>query len=255
MNLHRLSRKEFLDLAHHNADELLSKIAAPDVLVVKEFYPPEEILELRRRVFESGLKGEPSWHPLYDNCPDYHRLHDNYAGAYVKSKMHAFYFHAWYKHNERLFHSFDDIFVLKNKLGGYPNRAFLDNLPSQGFVARLTVHHYPRGGGGQCEHIDPAGPYARIQTLVQASTWGIDYQEGGLYARKDLDSEKFFIDSYTQPGDLIVLSPDIPHGVAPVDPAAPYDWKTNHGRWIIIPLIVASDYPNPDAVKPRQITA
>ncbi len=51
---------------------------------------------LRNRAFEWGQTEEASWPPFYDNCPDYHRLYDNYPKAYVKQKFHGFY-HRNYK--------------------------------------------------------------------------------------------------------------------------------------------------------------
>src|SRR5271167_5021409 len=88
-------------IVNHPADFML-RVAAAEIFVVKNFYDPKEILAMRREIFETGLRTPPSWHPLLDECPDYHRLHDNYPNAHVKSKMHGFYFHGWYEHNFKL---------------------------------------------------------------------------------------------------------------------------------------------------------
>jgi hypothetical protein len=56
-----------------------------------------------------------------------------------------------------------------------------------------------------------------------------------------------------KPGDMLVMSPGIRHGVEAVDPDLPYEWRTNDGRWMILPLIVGSDYANPDVTKPVQV--
>jgi hypothetical protein len=168
--------------------------------------------------------------------------------------MHGFYFHPWYPANRPIFGFFREIFEIKNFLAGLPSDAFLDNIPSHGQVARVNVHHYPSGGGYQAEHIDPTGAHARIQTLVVASEMGRDFNEGGLYARERADAEPQYLDYGTGPGDLIVLSPGIQHGVAPVDPNRPdYAWRSNSGRWIIIPIIVATDYPEFHPPKPVQV--
>jgi len=253
MKLHILNKPDFLELAYRNTEKFLAQIDRPELFIVKQFYPVRDILQLRQTCYERGLNTEPSWHPLYDDCPDYHRLHDNYPNAYVKSRMHAFYHHGWYESNRALFDYFSEIFRLKNFLSGYPEDAHICHKPSAGYIARINLHHYPKGGGGQAEHIDPAGRFARIQTLIAASQIRTDYRRGGVYARKYSGDDACFLDEHTNPGDLMVLSPAIPHGVAPIDPELEYEWRTNDGRWIILPLFVASDYPNPEADKPREL--
>lgn len=255
MRINVLSKPAFIDLVYGDTTAFLRRIAKPEAFVVKEFYDRGVILKLRDERFAAGLASQPSWHPLHDGCPDYHRLHDNYPKAYVKQKMHGFYLHGWYPHNRDKFAFFAEIFAIKNKLAGLPENAFLNNIPSDGFIARVNVHHYPRGGGYQAEHIDPVGRHAHIQTLVAASEFGKDYQAGGVYAHATTAGERIYLDLLLKPGDLLVMSPGIPHGVDYIDPDQPYEWRTNDGRWMILPIIVGSDYPNPEVVKPIQVTA
>lgn len=253
MHVVELTRPEFFRMIEEAPRAFLERIAAPEVFVVRRFYEPGTIRAWRRRVFELGQRSTPSWHPLYDGCPDYHRLHDNYPQAYVKAKMHAFYFHGWDEANAELFREFSAIFALKNFLAGYPPDAFLKNIPSDGQVARVNFHHYPGGGGWLAEHADPTSKFALIQTLVQASSWSHDFQSGGLYARASEGAEKLYLDRVSAPGDLLVLSPAIPHGVEPIDPDEDYAWQADRGKWTIIPIIVNSDYERPDNIKPRPL--
>src|SRR5882757_5510133 len=169
--------------------------------------------------------------------------------------MHAFYYHSWYAQNRKKFEFFSDIFKIKNFLAGFSESEFLSNIPSDGFIARINIHHYPRGGGYQAEHIDPVGKHAQIQTLVAASEFGDDYATGGVFARSIAGGAKIYVDPHMKPGDMLVMSPGIHHGVDPVDPVQPYEWRTNDGRWMILPLIVGSDYPNPEVTKPVQVGA
>ena len=223
------------------------------MFIVKHFIDADEVISLRNKTFEWGINTEASWHPVYDNCPDYHRLHDNYPKAYVKQKFHGFYYHPWFESNKSLFKKFEEIYHLKNFLGEFEKENFINNIPSQGVIARLNLHHYPRGGGYQMEHIDPANDFAKIQTLIIASQFGKDYKSGGVYARKEINGVKYYVDEYTEIGDLLVLSPDIPHGVEPIDIESEYSWQTNDGRWVILPLFLYSDYENPNTIKPRQL--
>jgi hypothetical protein len=248
-----LERGEFLETVRKDPQAFLARIHAPEVFIVQQFYPSTLVLELRRRFFELGLQSDPNWHPLLDDCPDYHRLHDNYSKAYVKAKMHAFYSHGWYGHNRELFDQFREVFELKCLLGGLQEDDYLHAKPSEGVVARVNFQNYPVGGGYIAEHVDPNSRFALIQTLVQASVPGIDFQRGGLFAREKLDGEKLYVDPLTAPGDLMVLSPAIPHGVDPIDPDREYNWQENAGKWTILPILVASDYPNPSYKKPQQL--
>ena len=97
--------------------------------------------------------------------------------------MHAFYYHSWYPHNKDKFDFFSEIFLIKNFLAGFPEKEFLGNMPSDRFIARINIHHYPRGGGYQAEHIDPVGKHAQIQTLIAASEFGKDYSNGVVSLR------------------------------------------------------------------------
>jgi len=253
MKLNVISKKEFEGLVYNETDELLSQIDKPEVFIVKKFYKDKDILEIRNATFQWGLNTEPSWHPCFDGIPDYHRIHDDNPQAYVKSKMHAFYYHGFYKENSKLFAFFSEIFKIKNFLAGYPENTFINNIPSQGQIARVNLHNYPIGGGHQREHIDPVSKFAKLQTIVQASVIGEDYFTGGLYARVHKNAEKFYIDPYTEIGDLMVLSPGIPHAVEDIDPNVEWNWKINKGRWMVLPIIINSDYKSDTNIKPRQI--
>ena len=254
MDVNIIGKREFLDLVRQRRSEFLARIEQPQAFAVKEFYDRDAILAFRNEVFSRGQDTEPSWHPLVDDCPDYHRLHDDYPKAYVKAKMHAFYFHGWYEHNKEIFDFFREIFQLKNFLAGFREDEFMQNMPSDGFVARVNVHHYPRGGGYQAEHIDPVGKHAQIQTLIIASEFGQDYKQGGVYGRSAAGSPRTYLDPHVGPGDVLIMSPGIHHGVDSIDPDAAYDWRSNNGRWMILPIIVGSDYPNPAVAKPVQVS-
>jgi hypothetical protein len=253
MKVNCVNRSEFFELVLHHREDLLSRIAVPQAFIVQKFFDGASILQWREMFFERGMTSEPSWHPLYDGCPDYHRLHDDYPNAYVKSKMHGFYNHGWYQDNIRLFEFFKDVFILKNIVGDFSRDAFITNVPSDGHVGRVNFQHYPRGGGYMAEHIDPVGKHAHLQTLIQASQLGKDYKTGGVFAREKPGSPKFYLDEYATPGDLIVMSPGIPHGVDPIDPEMPYNWRQNDGRWVVIPIVVSSDYSS-TAVKPQEVS-
>lgn len=254
MQVKILTKEEFFKLAYHETQRFLGMIESSEILVVKNLYDPAGILRLREQAFRKSLRTESSWHPCFDDVPDYHRLHDNYPEAYVKGKLLAHYYHGFYEKNNKLFDSFKEMFHLMNYLAGYEQNTFLKNIPSQGQIARIIFHNYPKGGGYQAEHIDPVSKFALIQTLVVASKKGLDYKKGGLYVRESKDSDPLYLDSFTEIGDAMVFSPSIVHGVDYIDPSASYNWRINNGRWIIMPIIINSDYPHEENIKPREVT-
>jgi hypothetical protein len=247
-----IARDEFLDFAFGETDEFMRSIDANEAYVVKSFYPRDEILEFRRFAQEFAASQEPSWHPCLDGVPDYHRINDEYEKSWVKARMHSFYFHCFNEH-AHLFDRFKEIFELKNHLAGEPRDAYYDTIPSDGVISRVVSHQYPRGGGYLAEHIDPKNPFALIQTIVQASDVGTDFDEGGLYFRVDEDSEAVLVDPHSEVGDLLVLSPGVRHGVAAIDPDEDIDWGLERGRWMILPVVIRSDYDMDPETKPKAV--
>jgi hypothetical protein len=247
------NRDEFLERVYKDTDGFMDSIARNDVYIVKQFYPRDLVLGFREMLGRFAMKQEPSWHPCVDGVPDYHRINDEYPGSWVKARMHSFFFHRF---NERgdLFNLFRDIFELKNYLAGEAPDAYLDTVPSDEIISRVVSQQYPRGGGYLAEHLDPASRFAKVQTIIQASTLGEDFQTGGLYLRSEPGADPIMVDQYSEPGDLMVLTPDAPHGVAPVDPSVELDWSRTDGRWMILPIIIRSDYNMNPETKPKPLS-
>ncbi len=246
INIHIVNAIEFYEATH--TQDFLDNIDE-NIYIVREMFDVSTIQSIRLQCMNTARETEPSWHPCLDNCPDYHRIHHNYPDAYVKSIQHAHYFHPW-NTNLKIFDTFLPIFELKVRLCGYETaEVFLSNIPSSGPICRVLVHQYPSGGGGQQEHIDPVSPFAQIQTIIQASEPGKDFGSGGLYVNHSKIG-KIYLDSLTQVGDLIVLSPGVKHGVAPIDIEKSLNWNEPTGRWIVMPIIIDSDEPHVVKNKP-----
>jgi hypothetical protein len=252
IDIHTPTRDEFLERVYEDTDGFMDSIARNDVYVVKQFYPPDFVLGFREMLFKFSEEEEPSWHPCLDGVPDYHRINDEYEGSWVKARMHSFFFHRFNERGE-VFESFRDIFNLKNFLAGEEPNAHLESVPSDEIIPRVVAQQYPRGGGYLAEHSDPASRFAKLQTIVQASTVGEDFQTGGLYLRPGPGADPVWVDPHTEPGDLMVLTPDAPHGVAPVDPDVELDWSQADGRWMILPIIIRSDYNMDPETKPKAL--
>ncbi len=249
MQITELSKEKWQSLTSQ-PDAILERMNE-EVLIVKEYIAEEKIDQFKQFCLDFSKKNEATWSPCLDGCPDYHRIHNNYPNAYVPSVQHAFYFHSWNENSDKLM-DFQEIYSLKAALAEGEVDSYMSNLPSQGPIARLVCHQYPKGGGGQDEHIDPVSPFARIQTIIQSSKPGKDYLEGGLYVRDKL-GKKIDVDKSTEKGDLVVASPGIKHGVAPIDPGEQLDWSSTSGRWIIMPIIIHSDHIKDTKIRPLRV--
>jgi hypothetical protein len=221
------------------------------IFLVKNYYSPEIIRSFFCFLTAFRESISPSWHPCLDGCPDYHRINDEYPKSYIKAKMHSYYFHRW-NSSRSIFDPFKEVFEMKNFVGGAPKNSYYDSVPSEGVISRVLSHQYPRGGGYMNEHIDPINPFSKIQTIIAASIYGKDYKKGGLFVRESPDGEIILLDSQVELGDMLVLSPSIRHGVAPVDPDDKFDWEKTDGRWMITPVIIRSDYNQDPTTKPKE---
>lgn len=216
MRINIIDRREWLELLVH-AEEFMARIEDNEVFIVREFMDAARVDDFKSFCLKFSAHTEATWHPCLDGCPDYHRIHHNYPNAYVPSIQHAYYFHPWSERFAALntFTGFKEIVELKRLTGGLSNNDFLTNLPSEGSIARLVCHQYPRGGSGQAEHIDPVSPFAKIQTIIQAATRGVDYGSGGFFVNDSLFG-MINIDPLTQKGDLILVSPGGDTALPPV---------------------------------------
>jgi hypothetical protein len=247
MKIKILSKKQFRSL-YSNKEKFIISLNNT-IYIIRDFISESLIDDILVLCKTMAINTLPNWHPCVDNSPDYHRLHNNYKKAYVKTKQHSFYFHPW-NENRKIFRSFKSIFDLKlflmNKSISFSN--YMNKIPSDNSILRLVVHKYPPGGY-QEEHVDPVSSFAKVQTIIQASTPSYDYESGGLYVNHDRLGI-INIDALTKKGDLILMSPGIKHGVAKINQKEKVDFKSVKGRWIIMPIIIASDM-NKSASKPR----
>jgi hypothetical protein len=241
-----------LDLVYCRKQDFLASIRRYDVYIVRSYCERESVLAFNEFLKTIRHASEPSWHPCLDGCPDYHRINDEYPKSYVRAKMHSYYFHRW-NLNRRVFQHFKEVFEIKNVLSGTDKDAHYDNVPSDGVISRIVSHQYPRGGGYLQEHVDPVNPFSLIQTIIQSSDYGVDYQQGGLYIRETEIAEPVFLDPHTRMGDMVVASPDVRHAVAPIDPNIALDWSKEDGRRMILPVIIRSDYNMDPQTKPRSV--
>lgn len=217
-----------------------STIEENKIVVIKKYKSDEYINIFIDKLQNFERTHTPAFYPINDSCPDYHRYNDEYPNSIVKAKVHTFKYNLWLEQNEQLITDFKDIFELKASMGGLNDLQHLKNKPSQGFVARVDINHYPIGGGYMSQHIDAVNKFNPIQTLISGTTKSKEYTSGGVYAV--IDNQKIFLDDFMQKGDLLIFDQSIPHGVDYIDADKTLDWSLKLGRVMIIPVLLPSEY-------------
>lgn len=239
IEIKKISKNDFFKI---NPKLIKRNVDSKVVYLVKNVIEREIILDIRNDISSWSKSEAEKWMALDQDCTNFHRVNDCYEKSYVKTKAHTFYYNLWLKESYKMKMFFLNVFEFKSKISDFKSLDYLNNTPKDGFVSRVIVHHYPVGGGFMEEHKDPINVYNPIQTIIQASEKGLDYNTGGLYIRDDDSEEEIFIDDDFKIGDMLVFQPHIFHGVKPIDEDEVTDWEIRKGRYLIIPLSLRSDY-------------
>lgn len=220
------------DLGVLSTEAVLAHLASDGVFIVKKYWSKSQVLEFREYIKSFAKRVEPKWYPIDDDSPSYHRINDEYPGSYVKTRSHQFNFHLWQEDASSVFSRFRELFEIRAKWSKQSNLDFVTRKPSDGFGTRVTVNHYPRGGGYLAEHTDPVNPFNLFQTLIKGSERGKDYNTGALQVRAASKEQSVSVDVPWEIGDLIIFDPSrIIHGVTSIDSDETLDWILDHGRY------------------------
>lgn len=213
--------------------DLLEKLDDERICVIRNVATRQEIAAWIAYLGQVGRGSLPNWQAILPNCPNFHRLSHWDERSYVKACFHQFSFFPWNDDVFSMFGRFRPIFELRNLLSGAEPGAYLGYEAYDDCIARLSFQFYPKGIGGMNEHIDPVGPHQAVVPLLMMSELGRDFEEGGIFVRTT-DGEVVFIEQHTCPGDVVLFSPKLAHGVARIDPHKSADWLSFEGRWMAI---------------------
>jgi hypothetical protein len=212
---------------------LLSSMAAGDAIIIRDVIPNLKIQQIKNYLRGIGRSSLPNWQPLVPNCPNFHRVNNWDQRSFVKACFHQFSFFPWNDDVLNLYATFKDIFTLRNLLSGADASAYLGPEPFDHCIARISFQFYPRGGGAMNKHKDPQGPHQAVVPILIMSKLGEDFTEGGAFL-ESTSGETIFLERFAGPGDLVFFDPQMPHGVAPIDPESEMDWPLFEGRWMSI---------------------
>jgi hypothetical protein len=78
--------------------------------------------------------------------------------------------------------------------------------------------------------MDPVDIHQKAVPILILSKKGKDYEQGGLYYDTD-EGERVYADEIGNPGDVVLILAQIPHGVEKIDPHVKTNWPSFKGRW------------------------
>jgi hypothetical protein len=221
------------DLLKNSAarQDVLDRLAREDVCIVRGVATQAEVRQYIKYLSEVGRSSFPNWQAILPRCPNHHRVNQWDERSYVKACFHQFSFFPWNHDVFNFFRRFRDVFVLRNLLSGAEPEAYLGLEPEDDCTARLSFQFYPRGAGAMNAHVDPEGPHQAVVPTLMMSELGVDFREGGAFM-KNSNGDMIWIEQYARPGDVVLFSPQLVHGVAPIDPHATSNWTSFEGRWM-----------------------
>ena len=134
-----------------------------------------------------------------------------------------------------LINIFNVMIKIRNNLTGMRDD-YGSDLSGDEFWNACRVHHYPKGGGHMASHRDTLFPKLLgefeipfVQIMVTLSERERDFNSGGGYIQKN-DGDKFFFESSSNEGSLVLFDGSTIHGVDDVDSNKVIDFDSNTGR-------------------------
>lgn len=212
--------------------DMSRRVADGEAFILKRLFDADYVKGLYMGVFDRYADVEPTFQKYEWGMDNFWRMDLNPPKAANSKKIQAFYYQFTWNDNS------SDLAKVTRVLARYRNRiAGLDpdygHRPEDSLWAIPLLQHYPIGGGYVSMHQDAAEP----QKCVISLTVDKRFEEGGLYI--GCHGRQLLIEPMLDPGDAFVFRPDIPHGVAPVDPGkGPIDFRSPTGRWRAATILV-----------------
>ncbi len=233
--------QKILQLDQPFIESMILAIYFGDVFILKEAFPKEWMISLRKEIFKKGQETESSFHKMVESVPDFHRIIDssiakNYS---FESHKHSHYFFPWNNNQYQLFERTYGRWRVIKLLAGLHPEEYEKNTPKDGVVDRIQIVQYPSGTGKIETHSDP---YLNQRLILSGimSKRSVDYQSGGVYFI-DKQKKKIDIESKLDIGDLVIYFPTILHGVRTIDEGKKPDWNSPEGRWWFGPFSNSTD--------------
>jgi hypothetical protein len=226
--------RSYEDLHEAISEEMIGQVRDNQKLIIlKKFLDSkrcDSIVDYMKNIGRSSL---PNYELIQEGAKNFHRINMDDERAYVQGTFHQFSFFPWNQDVFNFFELFEKIYFLKNKFGKLNERSFLAKTAENGCVARVSVQFYPAGSGFLNKHSDPVDYHQLVVPILQLSSKGKDFREGGSYVMNNQD-EKIVLDDVAEKGDVLFFNATSPHGVDTIDPNSESTWLDFQGRWAIL---------------------
>jgi hypothetical protein len=217
---------------------LVKSIYAGDAYILKNAFSQDYLMDLKHEIYEWGKETPAKFHKMLDGCPDYHIINDKVpkGESDYRSTEHSYVFFRWNKSITKLFQDINQYFEMVKIISGQKPNAYVDSIPSDGIIDRLSFLHYPHNVGEITKHYDSA-KYQKMLVGATLTEMGVDYPHGeyGFYL-VDKHNKKIHMENIASLGDLICVYPTLYHGVTiprPTDGSKKIDWSDIGGRWYL----------------------
>ena len=167
---------------------------------------------------------EPKFSKYYWGMPNHWRKDDNPPKSTIPKLLSLYFSFLWNDDFPKVRKIAGILHRFRNRINGLPLVYGLKEEDEHWAIPLLQ--HFPVGGGFINQHNDPLEP----QKCVVSLTLIKDFKTGGLYTNPT-GKVKIPLEPMIGPGDLFVFRPDIFHGVDPIDPDLPKDYRNPFGRW------------------------
>jgi hypothetical protein len=221
------------------------------IIVIKNVCAPPAIRRMTDYLKNVGGHSLPTYLPIKEQCPNFHRINVADERAYVQGTFHQFVFFPWNQDVFNLFEKFKDIYFLKNLLAGIPKERFIGRTPEAGCTARLAFQFYPSGIGELKKHSDPVAHHQLVAPTMLLSKKGSDFFAGGAFAERS-DGSRVDLDEIAGAGSVVFFHAQIPHGVERIDPSSSVNWLSFQGRWMLL-FAVNRLQDNPEIPDSREV--
>ncbi len=223
--------KSLIELAINDSEssnELTNLINDESVVIIKEYLCKNQIAEIIEYLNNLIRDSIPAYQEITHGSKNFYRTNFEDQRSFVKGHFHQVNFFPWNQDDLNFYSLFKDIFYLKNALNSLKKNKFLDG-NDKNFIPKLSFQFYDSGAGFLERHSDTVGEHQSIVPILSMSLKGKDFLSGGLEV--EIDGDWQIIDDHVEPGDLILMNADLPHGVKKIDPDQDFNVNSS-GRWM-----------------------
>jgi len=226
------------------SDDLVNNIFDGDVLVIKNVFKKEDLIELKNNIYDKQNKEKEQNYKMIDGCPNFHISNKQNKLAPVRDNYdetaHSHYFFRWNNDSLKIFNYFENIWELIKLFSGLDKDDFKKSTPKDKIIDRIQVLRYPLNEGYITTHCDVSA-WQKLNIGICLYENGKDFDSGGLYLL-DKNENKINVENKLELGDCFCWIPTIFHGVEipRLKGEEKIDWNSNKGRWQALALTVQS---------------